>query len=328
MIVELFFRKRELVKKPWQLFFLAIIASSLGILLSLTAFKGAESIVLIVFTIIPLIPVVMDLIKSQEKTLIKEQHLKLKSIFFKHFTYVFLGLIVSYTLWYVALPESVDMRVFDNQIESIYDLSGPYAFATFNPDAELHSCLSLGIDVSDTDLPFDKCEVSDYNKNGVQEVVLSENNEPKFVISENGKVHTFNNFIAKHILTNNFSVFIFILITAFIFGAGSIFIITWNASIIGVFIGDYVKSSVYYMDYPVFAFIYEAPQVFSRLILHGVFEFSGFFCAAIAGSILSLAMIQKHKKNNAKMILVRDSFLMILLGILLLGLGALIESYI
>lgn len=328
MILEFFFKKRELIKKPWQLFFLAIITSSIGVLLSMITFEGSESIVLIVFTIIPLIPVVINLIKSQESTLIKEEHFRLKKIFFKHFVYVFLGLVLSYTLWCVALPGPVEQQVFSNQIDGIYDLSGPYAFATFEPNQVSHSCLSLGVDITKSKMDFDSCKLGDYNKNGINEIVLSKNGKPKFVINENKKIYTFQKYIAKVIFLNNLSVFIFILITAFIFGAGAIFILTWNASIVGVFVGDYVRNSMYFSKYPIFAFVYEAPRVFSRLILHGIFEFGGFFCAAIAGSLIALAMVDHYKKKGSKIMLIKDSCLMILLGLLFIGVGAILESYI
>lgn len=328
MILELFFKEKELIKKPWQLLFLAIVTSSMGVLLSLITFQGSESIVLIVFTIIPLIPIVIHLIKTQEKTLIRADNLRLKKIFFKHFTYVFLGLVLSYTLWYVALPPELSAQIFSSQIDGIYDLSGPYAFMTYQPQNTQYSCLSLGIDKTKSELIFDTCGISDYNKNGINEIVLSQNDSPKYVIVESGKTMKFQHFIAKHIFLNNIGVLIFILITAFFLGAGAIFILTWNASIIGVFIGDFVRTSTHFTGYPIFAFIYETPRVLSRLILHGIFEFGGFFCGAIAGSLISIVIVAQYKTRGTKIILLRDSFLMILLGILMIGIGAIIESYV
>ena len=64
--------------------------------------------------------------------------------------------------------------------------------------------------------------------------------------SINAKVTSFSagtGFVMQ-IFSNNIKVMIFSLMFAFLFGAGAIFILTWNASVIAAAIGTFIKSNV------------------------------------------------------------------------------------
>ena len=116
------------------------------------------------------------------------------------------------------------------------------------------------------------------------------------------------------ILYNNLQVMLFAFIFSFIFGAGAVFILAWNASILGVYIGHISKS------------IWNIPVFSMPFIPHGIFEIGGYICAALAGGIISAAIIRKNKMDILKIITI-DSLKLLLLGVILIFIGAAIEVY-
>lgn len=111
-------------------------------------------------------------------------------------------------------------------------------------------------------------------------------------------------------MTNNLNVLLFAFIFSFIFGAGAIFIIAWNASILGVVIGfDVVRTSGGLAFLP-----------------HGIPEIAGYVCAGLAGGLISAAVLRRVDRKTIK-IVVFDAFKILLLGIALIILGAGIEAF-
>ncbi|MEM4713925.1 MAG: stage II sporulation protein M [Candidatus Nanoarchaeia archaeon] len=138
------------------------------------------------------------------------------------------------------------------------------------------------------------------------------------------------------ILTNNFKVLIFTLLFAFIFGPGVLFILTWNASVIGVAIGERIKFSIlanpmvtggsavaHYTNIVSFGLV--------RYLIHGSLEVLAYFISAIAGMMLSLAVLETKqntylfKKTLCDVILLIcfASIILILAGIIEVGINAL-----
>ena len=118
------------------------------------------------------------------------------------------------------------------------------------------------------------------------------------------------------ILANNFFVMITILIFSLLFGAGAIFILAWNASVIGAAIGLFSQNS-----------IVNVPISLLRYLIHGIPEIAAYFVAALAGGIISVAMI-KHgfgKKRFWKVM--RDSLDLIIIAIIILILAAILEVF-
>ena len=151
---------------------------------------------------------------------------------------------------------------------------------------------------------------------GIQEKIIASINSPF-----TGKIaSSAGTFIT--ILNNNLGVLFFCILFAFFYGVGSIFILTWNASVVGVAIGSFIleKFSIYS------GFV--APIALMRYLTHGIFELTGFFTAGLAGGIISIAVI-KHEFGTKKFeSVVLDSVDLILVSIGLLIVAALIETYI
>ena len=119
------------------------------------------------------------------------------------------------------------------------------------------------------------------------------------------------------IFSNNISVLIFTLIFSLIFGAGAIFILAWNASVIAAAIGIFTKSDI--------------SQLFlglGRYLIHGIPEIAAYFVAALAGGILSIAIIRKEYERSNFWAIVEDSLTLVIIAIVILFISALIEVFI
>jgi len=119
------------------------------------------------------------------------------------------------------------------------------------------------------------------------------------------------------IFTNNVYVLIFTLIFSLIFGAGAIFILAWNASVISAAIGIFSKAG-----------LSNLPLGVARFMTHGFFEIGAYFTGALAGGIISVAIIRHDTKTEKFWTILQDSLNLIILSVILLFFAALIEVFI
>ena len=89
------------------------------------------------------------------------------------------------------------------------------------------------------------------------------------------------------IIENNVYVMIFTLIFSLIFGAGAIFILIWNASVIAAAIGIFTKYSWQ-----------EIPLGIGRYMIHGLPEIGAYFVAALAGGIFGVGILRHGIKDE------------------------------
>jgi len=120
-----------------------------------------------------------------------------------------------------------------------------------------------------------------------------------------------------NIFVNNIYVLIFTLIFSLIFGAGAIFILAWNASVISAAIGIFAKSN-----------IANLPMGLARYMIHGLPEIASYFAGALAGGIVSVAIINHDVKSEKFWTILQDSLNLIVFAIVLLFIAALIEVFI
>jgi uncharacterized membrane protein SpoIIM required for sporulation len=148
------------------------------------------------------------------------------------------------------------------------------------------------------------------------------------IVNINMKV-TGNMELFSNIFFNNLKVLTFCLLFSFFFGAGAIFILTWNASVIAVAMGGLIKSYVYTTDSGIIlAHIGGYSNAILRYFIHGIPEIIAYFVAALAGGIISVAIIRKDilTKNFQKIAF--DTSNLIILAIIILAIAGLIEAYI
>ena len=120
-----------------------------------------------------------------------------------------------------------------------------------------------------------------------------------------------------NILKNNIYVMIFTLILSLAFGAGAIFILVWNASVIASAIAIFIKSDLSNLLFGL-----------SRYLIHGLPEIAAYFIAALSGGLLSMAIIRHDTKGEQFWAVMLDSIILLMIAILILIISALIEVFI
>jgi stage II sporulation protein M len=116
------------------------------------------------------------------------------------------------------------------------------------------------------------------------------------------------------IFANNIKVLIFTLVFSLFFGAGAIFILAWNASVIAAAIGISARSS--------------ASLEPLRYMIHGIPEMAAYFVGALAGGILSIAIIRRDFRSERFWLILEDVLYLIVIAIVILIIAALIEVFI
>ncbi len=135
------------------------------------------------------------------------------------------------------------------------------------------------------------------------------------------------------IFLNNLQVLVFSLLFAFLYGVGSIFILAWNASVIAVAIGTFIKLGIAKSASVIgLAKVSTYFKVVSfglfRYSIHGIPEIFAYFIAGLAGGIISVAMLKNGLDfDKFKRIVVDTTDLVIISVLVLLG-AAILEVYV
>jgi uncharacterized membrane protein SpoIIM required for sporulation len=109
------------------------------------------------------------------------------------------------------------------------------------------------------------------------------------------------------ILENNVYVMIFTLIFSLIFGAGAIFVLAWNASVIAGAIGIFTQYNIKQLPIGVF-----------RYMIHGFPEIMAYFVTALAGGIFGVGVIKHGIKDKKFLRIVENVVLLLSLSIIIL----------
>lgn len=117
------------------------------------------------------------------------------------------------------------------------------------------------------------------------------------------------------ILFNNIGVMFLSFLFSFLFGAGAIFILTWNASVLAAAIGDIAKAM---------GGMRALPIAVLPFLPHGTLEFLAFFIGAISGGLVSAAVTRRFSKHFWGII--GDSFKLLIISVLVLVAAAFIET--
>ena len=134
------------------------------------------------------------------------------------------------------------------------------------------------------------------------------------------------------IFVNNLQVLLAVILLSFVYGAGAVFLISYQASIFGVIIGSNVLNLVnkyLHLGIAAKAMAFAHATYLSLGILpHGIFEIFAYFVGAVAGGIIS-AMLVGHYYKDMKTVrnTITDVIILIILAVVCLLIGAIIESY-
>ncbi|MDO8555717.1 MAG: stage II sporulation protein M [Nanoarchaeota archaeon] len=295
MVLELLIGPKKAARKPWDVFFLGMLYASVAMFLSVVIFREQASIIMVLLTVIASLPLV-------HRTFAREEHAD-----------------------DVLVGEKAIMKEHWKALKflTLMFLGFVVAFSiwyVFLPDAMVQTSFNSQI-----------------------QTIQAINARVAAVQSVTGHAITGNNVVSSaassagglffQILTNNVKVLLFSIFFAFFYGAGAIFILTWNASVISAAIGAFVRNNI--GDYAsqagwvqVGGYFHTFSLGFLRYFVHGIPEIFAYFVGGLAGGIISFAVIRHDLgTDNFKKIMV-DAVDLIMLAFFVLVVAGILEVYV
>ena len=173
-------------------------------------------------------------------------------------------------------------------------------------------------------------------------VVLPTNTSNMLFEKQTSTIQSINNNVAGNairpsmfskIFFNNLKVLSFSIIFSFLYGTGAIFILTWNSTVIGAAIGNFIRTNISsYTSSLGFTQVGSYFHIVSlgllRYAIHGITEIMAYFYGGLAGGILSVAIIRKHYKTDMFNHIMTDFFEILLLSTAFLIVAAFLEVYV
>ncbi len=134
------------------------------------------------------------------------------------------------------------------------------------------------------------------------------------------------------ILVNNLRVALVSFLVAVIFGAASVFIISWNASVIAVFIGVLAKTSTasfasYGLLGAPLAFAYGFLSGLGAIVIHGIPEIMSYFVAGLAGGVISVGITKEKLASSRFLKVFKDGMLLLVVAVFMIFVAAAVEAY-
>lgn len=139
--------------------------------------------------------------------------------------------------------------------------------------------------------------------------------------------------IFSKIFFNNVRVLLFSFLFSFVYSAGAIFILTWNATVIGTAIGNFIRTNLSALSAGL-GFV-GAGNYFHivslgllKYAIHGIPEIMAYFYGGLAGGILSAAIIKKHYSTAKFSHIMSDFFELMLIAVGFLIVAGFLEVYV
>ncbi|HLC22503.1 MAG TPA: stage II sporulation protein M [Candidatus Nanoarchaeia archaeon] len=279
MVLESLIGVKKAERMPRYVFLLGLLYATVAIFLSLWIFRSEASLILVFLIVFASLPLMFktfnfeakkDLFAKNDNGLMRT-HTKALRLFM----YLFIGIVIALSVWYVFLPGDMVSDLFSSQVTTI-------------------KAINAGGMVT-------------------------------------GKTAAWSFLTA--IITNNLKVLVLCVLFSFFYGAGAIFILTWNASVIAAAIGTFVRSNIaqYAETFGLFK-VAGYFHIFSlgllRYMTHGVFEILAYFIGGLAGGLISIAMVNhKFEGEHFRMIL-KDSLNLFILAVIVLLVAGFIEVFV
>ena len=286
MILEYYLNPHKLNKSPKMFILLGFVYSSIAMTISYIVFRQYSSLLMVFLTVLALAPIIYASIKHEEQedlVLHDERDMLVEhAITLKKFMYIFFGLVLSFSLWYVVLPASSINILYDTQVSTLNIMNSPAVY-----------------------------DYSDITAHVIMERF------PIFLL----------------ILMNNLGVLLSSIVFSLLFGFGAMFILTWNASVIGAAIGETIREGLVYASSYVGAsrFIMYFNVVSYGLLkfsLHGIPEILAYFVGGLAGGILFFAVLRHDFASKKFNKIIYDVADLAMIAVFLLIAAAFIEVYI
>ena len=124
------------------------------------------------------------------------------------------------------------------------------------------------------------------------------------------------------IIFNNLLIFAVAFVLSFIYGAGAVLFLVWNASVWGVVFSLFVrKAATFAGEDPVVAFAREVVPFIPHMVTEGI----AYIGAAIIGGIVSKAMLQQKMFSRKFNLIVKDALFFLVFGIVVVIIAGMIE---
>jgi len=127
--------------------------------------------------------------------------------------------------------------------------------------------------------------------------------------------------------------FYYSLFFSFFYGAGAIFILTWNASVISAAVGNFARNilaetakSLGYIG--AWDYLSVLPISLMRYFIHGLPEIAAYFIGGLAGGIISVAVIKHDFMGDNFRKIMKDAFDLTAIAIFILFIAALLEVFV
>ncbi len=281
MVLESVFNPFVFKKKPWETFIVGFVYSIVALSISYLVFREVAGLLTVFLVVIAVLPMMYTTIKSEEELDLKYQgEWKLLQ---EHAKVIFFLLFLFMGITTALVFSYVVLP--QEAVHEIFDLQEK----------------AIG-------------NVNKYVQGNTIEGVVVQG-------TITGNVTKFNIFVK--IIINNLKVLFFCLVFSLLYGTGAIFILTWNASVIAAAIGNLIKNKLAetasmmgvgwassYLGVVTFSFF--------KYMFHGILEITAYFIMALAGGILSMAIIKKDMGSDNVVTDVLD-LVLISLGFLLIA---------
>jgi hypothetical protein len=265
------------------IFFLTIVISFGSIFFANLLFPKYSSVLSVAFVTIGLVPLVFNVLSKEEADEVLSKR-SCTTFLLRHFNiimifvWIFVGIIVSYAIFYSLAAPAERASLFTEQISAFCSISGeckdgvPYSISGRISASGMNACLS--------------------NNSSIESCTL-------------------------FIFENNAGVLLFTILLSLLYGVGAIFIIAWNASILGVFFGEtFINLS----------HVKWVGMIQSMLIGHGPPELLGYVFGALAGAILSSMVAKGQLLTHDAEVIIKDVFFLSALAFFSVAYGAVTEA--
>ncbi len=127
------------------------------------------------------------------------------------------------------------------------------------------------------------------------------------------------------ILLNNIKVLAFCFLFSFLYGSGALYILTWNASVIATAISQLIQSEMIALAPSLINYFKAINVGLGSYLIHGIPEILSYFIAAVAGGIISAAVIRHDYKSKEFKNTLIDSIDLIAMSLIILLVAGFIE---
>lgn len=139
--------------------------------------------------------------------------------------------------------------------------------------------------------------------------------------------------IFSKIFFNNVKVLLFCVLFSFLYGAGAIFILLWNASVIGTAIGNFIRSNIAALatqagGATIGGYFSVVSVGLFKYVIHGFPEILAYFVGALAGGIISIAIINHDVATRKFEHVLLDAADLMMLALVITFIAAILEVYV